>query len=175
MCERNGESNANNHYSCVTLLPLLVAIVTRCAKRLPIGAIPKQPVITTVRLDVINGGRRCAAHTAFRVPFEIVSTGRAPSTIVATPGSTRTLGIVALVPGTGALNLAGASFTVRHYLAACADMRWFWHYVAIPSRNTDISFSAISPVRSKSGSRPSSMFCLRCSGVCRRSASSASP
>lgn len=128
-----------------------------------------------MRLDVINYGRRCATHPTVGIQLEESSAGGAPLTTIAAPGSAGAFDVMALVPSTGALDLTGAALTVRHDLPAGADVGRLGHYRAIPSRISDRSFRARSPARSKSGSRPSSAFCLRCASSGPVSASSASP
>ena len=66
-------------------------IMAVLAKRLPVGAIPKQNRIATVRNDVVNnGGRRqlaiVSAFCAKRILFEEQLTGGAPFAVVTALG-----------------------------------------------------------------------------------------
>ena len=67
-------------------------IVAVLAKRLPVGAVPKQIGIATVRNDVVNnGGRRqlaiVSAFCAERILFEEQRPGRAPFAVITALGS----------------------------------------------------------------------------------------
>lgn len=104
-----------------------MAVVTGRAKWLPVRAIPEQPIIAAMGLDVIHYGRRCAAHPAVGIELEKGVTGSAPCTVVAALGRTGALGIVALVPGTSALDLTGTALTMRHDLPTGANMGRFRH------------------------------------------------
>ena len=71
------------------LLPLLDGVVARCAKGLPVGTVPEQALVATVRNDVVNDGcgrgkAIVAALTAMRVHNEIFGAGLAPLMVIAT-------------------------------------------------------------------------------------------
>jgi len=80
-------SNSTNRLvKAYLLLSLLAAVVAKCAKRLPVGAIPEQAIVATMGDDVINGGRRCATAgpcTAI-IDLEKGFTGFAPCVVIST-------------------------------------------------------------------------------------------
>ena len=67
-------------------------IVAVLAKRLPIGSIPEENRIASVRNDMVNNGGGCklaivSTFCAERVLFEKQRTGRAPFAVITSLGS----------------------------------------------------------------------------------------
>jgi hypothetical protein len=63
--------------------------MARRAKRLPVGAVPEQALVATVRDDVIHDGSKASksvltALPAVRVHGEVIEAGLAPFMIIAT-------------------------------------------------------------------------------------------
>ena len=76
----------------MSFLPLLDRVVARGAKGLPVGAVPKQVSVATVRNDVIHNGCEpsdsvLGAFAAVWMLGEVFAAGLAPLMVIATlPG-----------------------------------------------------------------------------------------
>ncbi len=142
-------------FSTVLLQPLLVTIVARGAKALPIGLVPKQLRVAFVRRYVINHSCRIGAAgvCADRVEVQPFLACGFPLARIATLTSAGPVGVMALVPGAGGSHLADTQAAMRHNGTADAKVRWAAHVI--------FAFKARNPARSKSGSRPASMLACR--------------
>src|SRR5690606_24494615 len=73
------------------LCPLLCRVMMLLTQRLPVALVPEQVRVTLVRADVVNHcGRGDApyllAHATERVALKVVSSGLAPSAVIAAAG-----------------------------------------------------------------------------------------
>ena len=135
------------------------------AKRLPVTLIPEEALVAAMRHHVVYDGRRCstAGPRAPIVYCEKRGTSRAPLVTVSASGSTRACRIMAPVACASARDLTFTALAMGNRLSASANVRRTRHQTVMPSRKADRLFRALRPARSKSGSRPSSTFCCRCS------------
>jgi len=96
------------------------------AQGLPIGAVPEQGLVATVRNDVIHDGSKAgnsvlAALPAVRVDSQVVEAGLAPFMIIATGTGGRAAGIMSGITFASQGALALTSLAMRHDAATRTD------------------------------------------------------